>query len=78
MMCPSECMIQPGSYSKCSNTGTCTDKKNYIMQKLVEELQIDLFYKCVGFFASVYHIFKAVDTYLKVNTYLMALSLKVH
>ena len=47
------------------------------MQKLVEESQIDIFYKCVDFFASVYHIFKAVDTYLKVNTYLMALLLKV-
>ena len=78
MMCSLECMILPGSYSKCSNTGTCTDMENYIMQKFVEESQIDLFYKCVDFFASVYHIFKTVDTYLKVNTYLMALSLKIH
>ena len=38
-----------------------TDMEKDFRQKLVEESQVDIFYKCAGFLASVNQIFKSVE-----------------
>ena len=48
------------------------DMENDFRQKLVEESQVDLFYKCADFLASVYQVFKSVEKSLLILYLLQA------